>query len=130
MCVGTLPSLTETGHTGRLGTRRPHRRPMALEILCPNCDTDDHLTGDRRDDVIVVTCGACGLSWERPVRPHCYRCGSTDVVAQPVPLLERSRGTQLSVTAMHIETLCRVCDADKLGAPGDGHMPPGLGQPR
>ncbi len=100
---------------------------MSLEILCPNCGTDDELRGDRRDDTIVITCGSCGLSWDRPVRPHCPTCGSTDVVAHPVPLVERSRGTQRSITAMHIETLCRECDADRLAARHDGHLPPALG---
>lgn len=102
---------------------------MTLEISCPNCQTDEHLTGVRRDAVIVVTCDACGISWERPVAPHCHRCGSTDVVAYPVPLIERSRGTQRSITAMHVETLCRVCDADRLATErdGDGHLPPALG---
>lgn len=99
---------------------------MSIDITCPNCNTDEHLTGDRQDAIIVITCGQCGLSWERPAAPYCPTCGSTDVVAQPVPLIERSRGTQRSITAMHIETLCRVCDADRLRA-GDGHLPPGLG---
>ena len=101
---------------------------MSLEILCPNCSTDDHLTGAPRDDVIVITCSRCGLSWERPVAPHCHRCGSTDVVAHPVPLLEKSRGNQMSITAMHIETLCRVCDADRLAERRDGHLPRSLGE--
>jgi Zn ribbon nucleic-acid-binding protein len=100
---------------------------MSLEILCPNCATDDHLSGTRRDQVIVITCAGCGLEWERPVAPHCATCGSTDVVAQPVPLLERSRGTQMSITAMHIETLCRTCDADRLAERGEGHLPRSLG---
>lgn len=99
---------------------------MAIEIVCPDCGTDDHLSGRRSHDAIVVTCSACGLSWERPAAPHCPTCGSTDVVAQPVPLVERSRGTQMSITAMHIETLCRTCDADQLNRPSDGHLPPGL----
>jgi hypothetical protein len=48
-------------------------------------------------------------------------------VAQPVPVIERSRGTQMSITAMHIETLCRVCDAERLAERGQGHLPPALG---
>lgn len=100
---------------------------MSLDITCLNCNTDDHLRGARQDDVIVITCEQCGLSWERPVAPYCATCGSTDVVAQPVPLIESSRGTQRSITAMHVETLCRTCDADRLRAHNDGHLPPGLG---
>lgn len=100
---------------------------MSLEIVCPNCATDDHLSGERRDQVIVITCAGCGLDWERPVAPHCGTCGSTDVVAHPVSLLERSRGTQMSITAMHIETLCRTCDADRLAERGEGHLPKSLG---
>lgn len=100
---------------------------MSLHITCPNCATDEHLTGLRSGAVIIVTCGECGLSWDRPAAPHCNRCGSTDVVAHPVPLIERSRGTQLSITAMHIETLCRTCDAERLNLRGDGHLPDTLG---
>jgi hypothetical protein len=101
---------------------------MSLEIVCPTCRTDEHLSGVRRDAVIVVTCSECGATWERPVVPHCHQCGSTDVVAYPVPLIERSRGTQRSITAMHVETLCRVCDADRLAAEHPGHLPPALGE--
>jgi Zn ribbon nucleic-acid-binding protein len=100
---------------------------MAIEILCPNCETDDHLTGHRDGDVIVITCSFCGLSWNRPAQPHCLRCGSTDVVAFPVPLVEKSRGTQMSITAMHVEFLCPTCDAERLRAPRRGHLPPSLG---
>ncbi|MGA1038687.1 MAG: hypothetical protein ACO38E_05530 [Ilumatobacteraceae bacterium] len=99
---------------------------MSLDISCPNCETDVHLTGERADAVIVVTCGNCSLTWERPAAPHCDRCGSTDVIAHPVPLIERSRGTQMSITAMHIETRCRVCDADEIRKRGSGHLPPSL----
>ncbi|NBS30570.1 MAG: hypothetical protein EBS76_08660 [Actinobacteria bacterium] len=55
---------------------------MSLDISCPNCETDEHLTGQRTDAVIVVTCSNCSLSWERPAAPHCDRCGSTDVIAE------------------------------------------------
>ncbi|MDA2945690.1 MAG: hypothetical protein O2925_12785 [Actinomycetota bacterium] len=98
-----------------------------IEIACPNCATDEHLTGERIEQKIVISCSDCGLSWERPAVPHCSACGSTDVVAQPVPVIERSRGTQMSITAMHIETLCRVCDAERLAERGQGHLPPALG---
>lgn len=101
---------------------------MTLEIHCPNCATDEHLRGARRDQVIVITCGGCGLAWDRPVAPHCPTCGSVDVVAHPVPLLERSRGTQMSITAMHIETLCRMCDSAQLAERSDGHLPRSLGE--
>jgi hypothetical protein len=100
---------------------------VSLDIRCPNCATDEHLRGTRQDAVIVIVCESCDLSWERPVAPHCATCGSTDVVAHPVPLIERSRGTQMSITAMHIETLCRTCDADRLAERHEGHLPRSLG---
>ncbi|MCH1489208.1 MAG: hypothetical protein L7T83_02195 [Ilumatobacteraceae bacterium] len=99
---------------------------MSLDISCPNCETDEHLFGARNDAVITITCSGCSLSWDRPAAPHCERCGSTDVVAHPVPLIERSRGTQMSITAMHVETRCRICDADELRERGTGHLPPSL----
>ena len=39
------------------------------ELTCPNCGRDDELTGERVDDVIVVSCGRCDLSWERDLHP-------------------------------------------------------------
>jgi len=32
----------------------------------------------------------------------------------------------MSITAMHIETRCRVCDADEIRERGSGHLPPSL----
>jgi transposase-like protein len=37
------------------------------------------------------------------------------------------RDTQLSITAMHIGTMCRICDTDQLAQRTDGHLPPSLG---
>jgi hypothetical protein len=34
----------------------------------------------------------------------------------------------MSITAMHIETLCRTCDADRLAERGEGHLPRSLGE--
>lgn len=124
-------SARRAGPGGRDVLARPCQRfdtlcSMSL-IECPNCATDEQLSGERQGAVIVVACGRCGITWERPAAPHCDRCGSTDVVAYPVPLIERSRGTQQSITAMHIETMCRVCDAQRLSDRGEGHLPARLG---
>lgn len=62
--------------------------------------------------------------------PHSHRIAHVQFHrcrAHPVPLIERSRGTQYSIIAMHIETLYRICDADRLRDPGDGHLPRALG---
>jgi hypothetical protein len=38
-------------------------------------------------------------------------------------IVERSRGTQMSIQGVQREFLCRVCDADRLAARRDGHLP-------
>jgi hypothetical protein len=49
-------------------------------------------------------------------RRRCATCGGDDVVERPKALVERSRGTQLSVVGYTTAILCRVCDADDLAA--------------
>lgn len=87
---------------------------MSFEIICPQCGEDDDLAGVRRDDVIAITCGRCGLSWDRDPSPSCPTCGSTDVRAAVQAVLDKSRGTQLSIQSLQVIHLCPDCDAERL----------------
>jgi hypothetical protein len=87
---------------------------MALEIECPVCGEADDLTGVKHNENLAITCGACGQCWERPTTPVCPTCDGTDLQAVPLAILEKSRGTQLSVVGIRIVRLCNQCDADDI----------------
>ncbi len=99
------------------------------EIICPRCAETENLTGeptagasptpdpgdtggdsDRPDDRITITCGSCGMEWVRDPRPVCPRCGGTDMEGAVKAMVEKSRGSQLSIVATSVVYLCRVCD--------------------
>ena len=85
---------------------------MSDEIRCPSCGEDDDLRGTNVDGAITITCGACGTEWERDQERRCPRCGAGDLYPVPVAILEKSRGTQLSIMSTRPEYLCWVCDRD------------------
>ncbi len=87
---------------------------MASDISCANCGEDEALEGSRDGEVITITCESCGLIWDRDLTPKCPTCGSTDVRAAFQSILEKSRGTQLSIQSMKLIYLCPTCDADRL----------------
>lgn len=87
---------------------------MALEITCPLCGETEDLSGERHDEVITITCGACGQTWERPTTPVCPDCEGNDLQAVPHAIVEKSRGTQLSVVGIRIVHLCHSCDGDDI----------------
>lgn len=87
---------------------------MSDDIVCPNCGLDEHLQGERRGDIIRITCSACQLEWDRDPSPRCPACGRTDVRPVPQAVWEKSRGNQLSTVALRTVYLCPVCDADAL----------------
>lgn len=87
---------------------------MALHVACPSCGEDDDLTGRPLDGVVELTCGSCGSVWTRSDRSECERCGGSDVQTVPLAIVERSRGTQLSVMGTRPVTLCSTCDAETL----------------
>lgn len=87
---------------------------MAIEIECPICGETDDLRGDRQGDTIIITCDSCGQSWDRPTTPVCPKCDGTDLQAVPLAIVEKSRGTQLSVVGIRIVHLCYQCEADSI----------------
>ena len=83
----------------------------ADQIACPNCGEEDDLSGSSEGDAIVILCGACGLHWERDLTPTCPTCGTTEVRPAYQAIVEKSRGTQLSMQSVKLTHLCPDCDA-------------------
>ena len=96
---------------------------MAIEIVCERCGSDEHLSGVRRGEIIELTCARCEITWTRDPRPHCARCGGDDMEVVPHVIVEKSRGTQMSIQGIHREYKCRVCDAEELAVKRDVHLP-------
>lgn len=78
---------------------------------CPRCGEQDDLRGRRTDDGIDVACGACRLEWVRSLDPVCARCGASDLFEAVAAIVEKGRGTQLSVVGSKVVHLCEACDA-------------------
>ena len=85
-----------------------------MDIACPQCGETEALSGRRLDDRIALACEACAHSWDRDLAPSCRRCGGDDMQAVPLAILEKGRGTQLSVVGTRTIHLCSVCDAATL----------------
>lgn len=103
---------------------RRHRYGDAMAlIVCPNCDEDEDLDGKDIDGTIHITCASCGATWERDLTPRCETCGRTDLRDALEAILDKSRGTQLSIQAMKVVWLCPDCDAEKLRRWLDSNVP-------
>ncbi len=85
-------------------------------IACPTCGEADDLSGNREDELILITCGSCDTRWYRDPRRRCHRCGAGDLYAAPVAVVEKSRGTQLSIVSTTSDYLCWSCDRDLIDA--------------
>jgi len=85
-----------------------------MEVRCPSCGEDEALRGSRHGDRIDLECQTCGRTWERDTVPRCPECGGVDLQSVPLAILERSRGTQLSIVGTRPINLCSRCDAEKL----------------
>ena len=86
---------------------------MAIDISCPACGETDELRGERRDNLIALVCDLCGAEWLRDpaARPTCARCGGDDMREAVQALVEKSRGTQLSIQSFRQIWLCPSCDS-------------------
>lgn len=89
---------------------------MTDELVCPNCRRDEHLAGERRGELIRITCSACNLTWDRDPSPRCKTCGNRDVRVAPKAVWERVRGNQIITVALNTVYLCPGCDPDTLRA--------------
>ncbi len=72
------------------------------------------MRGTRRDDVILLACESCLHAWSRDLAPRCASCLGTDMQGVPLAILEKGRGTQLSVVGTRQIHLCSDCDAETL----------------
>ena len=86
------------------------------DLVCARCGEEEELRGVQVDDIITITCQRCGLIWDRDLSPRCQTCGSTEVRPAFQAILEKSRGTQLSMQSVRLIHLCPDCDADQLRA--------------
>jgi len=99
---------------------------VSLEIVCPACGIDDDLRGEPTDDGMVqLTCAACKISWTRDPRPKCASCGGDDLYHLPQVILEKSRGTQMSIQGIHLEYGCHKCQPREVKVRGGSthHLP-------
>lgn len=85
-----------------------------MEIACPSCGESEDLRGTRGDETIAMVCESCGNRWERSLAPTCPSCGETRMRTVPLAIVEKGRGTQLSVVGTRPVHLCVDCDADTL----------------
>jgi len=84
-----------------------------MDIACPECGEDEELRGHRDGSRIFVTCEQCETTWERDLTPRCGQCGTADVRVAFQAIVEKSRGTQLSINSLKQVWLCLICDADR-----------------
>ena len=85
-----------------------------MNVVCPSCGEAEALRGSRRDELIDLSCETCGHAWVRDLTPRCSICGGLDLETVPLAIVERSRGTQLSIVGTRPVDLCYSCDAEKL----------------
>lgn len=94
------------------------------ELTCATCGTDDHLRGEPEGSGIVITCGGCDATWRRDLTPRCPTCGDDDLLAEKLPVIDKSRGSQLSIVGLTTRYLCRTCDRHEIDRQWR-HIPPG-----
>ena len=93
-------------------------------VTCPSCEEDENnLRGDSVDGTITITCGSCGAVWERDLTPRCKTCGTSEVRPAMQAILDKSRGTQLSIQSLKLVWLCPECDADTLRSYLESNVP-------
>lgn len=85
-----------------------------MDIKCPACGESERLQGKPVGDRITLSCAVCGAKWERDPTPSCAECGARDLQAVPLAIIEKGRGTQLSVVGTRTIHLCLECDAATL----------------
>lgn len=94
----------------------PTVRVMSDDIRCPACGEDEDLKGVREDDVIHITCHSCDATWDRSLEKRCPRCDAGDMYPVPVAIVEKSRGSQLSILTTQPRYFCWICDRDIIDA--------------
>jgi hypothetical protein len=82
----------------------PARTAANLLVNLGSC-----LRGRRETEGLVISCDACGASWERDVRRRCRLCRSEDLRYTPQPLWERGRGNQRTPAGRVDARACNSC---------------------
>lgn len=86
---------------------------MTADISCPQCGESEDLQGTPTDSgMIQIRCGACDTTWLRDPKVRCPKCDSADMYAAPVAVIEKARGTQLSIVSTTSQYFCWTCDRD------------------
>ena len=97
------------------------------DTSCPNCGEEENLSGDSKEtdrkESITVTCGECGVEWERDLKPQCSKCGTRDLRAAARSIVDKSRGTQLSIQSLSVVYLCPACDKEEVAAWNQSNTP-------
>ena len=125
--VDTAHNVAEAKVIGGASSVNPARRPgrpfnppasshyaRRMDIACPRCGESEDLSGTRRGETIALTCGRCAHEWPRDPTARCPKCGGDDLQTVPLAIVEKSRGTQLSVVGTRPISLCSQCDEAKL----------------
>ena len=86
------------------------------DIECPACGEAENLDGEPVEGGIKITCETCEQTWVRDPSPTCPKCSSSDVEGAIKAIIEKSRGSQLSIVATQVVHLCRECDAELLAS--------------
>jgi len=85
-----------------------------MEVICPECGESKAIRGRRVDGLIRLTCERCDARWMRDPTPQCPTCGNFELRTVPLAILEKGRGTQLSIVGTRPINLCIACDAARL----------------
>jgi len=97
------------------------------EIVCPNCGEDENLKGDSKEsgntEKVTVICETCEMKWERNLTPKCPSCASEDLRTAVRSIVDKSRGTQLSIQSLTVVYLCPECDVEELIAWNQSNTP-------
>lgn len=98
--------------------RTDHGGPVTggNDIACPSCGEEDRLAGRPDGELILIACEPCGATWHRDPERRCPRCQAGNLFPAPVAVVEKSRGTQLSIVSTSTEYLCWHCDRDLIDA--------------
>ena len=85
-----------------------------MTLACPSCGETDQLRGTPDSAGISVVCEVCRFQWVRDPSPSCPSCGEGDQFSAIAAVIEKGRGTQLSVVGTRIVHLCENCDAETI----------------
>lgn len=82
--------------------------------MCPACGEEELLRGEPRGTLIALVCERCHAEWIRDPHavPACPRCDGTEMREAVQAVVEKSRGTQLSIQSFRQTWLCPSCDAE------------------